>query len=131
VTEQPPLDQQPVQAMVGNAHGDIDEVRRLLEHEPALANAAWDWGAGDWETALGAASHMGRRDIAMLLIDHGARPDVFAAAMLGWTDVVAAMLTAHPELRDAKGPHGIPLVVHAQQGGEAAQGVLELLQVPA
>jgi hypothetical protein len=52
-----------VEAFVGNAHGDLAEVERLLDLEPALANAAWDWGGGDWETGLGAAAHMGRRDI--------------------------------------------------------------------
>jgi hypothetical protein len=103
-----------VQAFVGNAHGDLEAVRAALEAEPRLVNAAWDWGGGDWETALGAASHMLRRDIAELLLAHGARLDVFAAAMLGDVDVVRAILTAHPEMRDALGPHGIPLSAHAQ-----------------
>jgi ankyrin repeat protein len=76
------LDAADVEAFVGNAHGDLEEVERLLEREPALLNAAWDWGGGDWETALGAASHMGRRDIAELLIQRGARVDVFASALL-------------------------------------------------
>lgn len=101
------------QEFVGNAHGDLDAVRAALEADPTLANAAWDWGGGDWETALGAAAHMHRRDIAELLLAHGARLDVFAAAMLGDVDVVRATLAAHPEMRDAKGPHGIPLAAHA------------------
>jgi len=79
-----------VQAFVGNAHGDLEAVRAALVAEPRLANAAWDWGGGDWETALGAAAHMGRRDIAELLLEHGARLDIFAAAMLGDVDVVRA-----------------------------------------
>jgi hypothetical protein len=99
---------------VGNAHGDVEAVRTALAEEPTLANAAWDWGGGDWESALGAAAHMHRRDIAELLLAHGARLDIFAAAMLGEADVVAAMLAAHPEMRDALGPHGIPLRAHAQ-----------------
>ena len=44
-------------------------------------NASWDWGGGDWETGLGAAAHMGRRDIAELLLGRGARLDLFAAAI--------------------------------------------------
>ena len=108
------LEASQVQAFVGNAHGDLEAVRAALESEPRLVNAAWDWGGGDWETPLGAASHMLRRDIAELLLAHGARLDVFAAAMLGDVDVVRAVLTAHPELRDALGPHGIPLAAHAQ-----------------
>ncbi len=103
-----------VQEFVGNAHGDLEAVRAALGADPTLANAAWDWGDGDWESALGAASHMHRRDIAELLLAHGARLDVFAAAMLGHVEVVQAVLEAHPEMRDAKGPHGIPLAAHAQ-----------------
>ena len=102
-----------VEAFVGNAHGDLEKVRSLLEDDPTLVNAAWDWGGGDWETALGAASHMHEREIALFLIDHGARIDIFAAAMLGWVDVVRALLAERPELREAKGPHGIPLAAHA------------------
>jgi hypothetical protein len=116
-----------VQEFVGNAHGDLDAVRAALEVDATLANAAWDWGDGDWETGLGAAAHMGRRDIAGLLLAHGARIDVFAAAMLGDVEVVRAILAAHPDIRDAKGPHGIPLRAHADAGGEEARAVLELL----
>src|ERR687885_1236884 len=111
-----PLDPQLAQAIVGNAHGDLDAVRRLLDDEPALANAAWDWGGGDWETPLGAAAHMGRRDIAELLLEHGARLDVFAAAMLGETEIVRAILDAFPAMSHALGPHGIPLRAHAEKG---------------
>jgi hypothetical protein len=100
-------------------------VKRLLAEEPALLNAAWDWGGGDFETGLGAAAHMGERDIALFLLDQGAPLDLFAAAMLDYVDVVRAMLTEQPGLKDAKGAHGIPLVVHAQQGNATA--VLELL----
>jgi hypothetical protein len=121
------LDRRLVQAFVGDAHGDLDAVQRLLAEEPALVNAAWDWGRGDWETGLGAAAHIGNRDIALLLLEHGARLDVFAAAMLGWVDVVRAVLEAHPEAREARGPHGIPLLAHAEAGGEEAQAVVELL----
>jgi len=103
-------------------------VRELLAQEPALLNAAWDWGGGDWETALGAAAHTGGREIALFLLDKGARIDLFAAAMLGNLDIVQATLTAYPAQIDAKGPHGIPLVVHAKLGGEPAKAVLEYLQ---
>ena len=99
--------------VVALAHGDIDSVRNALERDATLANATVDWAGGDWESALGAAAHMHRRDIAELLLEHGARLDVFAAAMLGDLDTVKAVLEAHPEMRDAKGPHGIPLAAHA------------------
>jgi hypothetical protein len=124
----PRLDPETVQSFVANAHGDLDVVSSLLTEEPRLVNAAWDWGGGDWETGLGAAAHMGRRQIALYLIEHGARLDLFAAAMLGYFDVVSAMLSDFPEMRDAKGPHGIPLVEHARAGGADARAVLELLE---
>ena len=117
-----------VQEFVRTAHGGFDEIRAFLEDEPQLVNAAWDWGAGDWETGLGAAAHMGRRDIAELLLDRGARLDVFAAAMLGQVGIVRAIIDAFPAKRDAKGPHGIPLIEHARQGGAEAHAVVELLE---
>jgi hypothetical protein len=123
----PPLDHADVEALVGNAHGDFDAVQRLVTAQPALINAAWDWGGGDWETALGAASHMGNRPIAEFLIERGGRVDIFALAMLGETDAVRAMLDAFPTLIASTGPHGIPLRSHAAKGGERANAVLELL----
>jgi hypothetical protein len=128
VADNPALNPELVQAFVAKAHGDLDAVKELLEAEPALLNAAWDWGAGDWETGLGAAAHMGRRDIALFLLQRGARMDIFAAAMLGEAEIVRAMLEAHPSLREAPGPHGIPLIAHAQAGGDEARGVVELLE---
>jgi hypothetical protein len=127
----PPIDPELVAEFVLKAHGDIGVVKQLLEQEPAIVNAAWDWGGGDWETALGAAAHVGRRDIAEHLLEHGARMDVFAAAMLGETEIVRAMLEAQPTLRDARGPHGIPLLAHAEAGGEQAREVLDLLHAAA
>jgi hypothetical protein len=124
----PPIDKEHVAEFVLKAHGDLGVVKQLVEREPAIVNAAWDWGGGDWETGLGAAAHVGRRDIAEYLLEHGARMDVFAAAMLGEVEIVRAMLDAQPELHDARGPHGIPLRAHAEAGGEQARGVLELLQ---
>ena len=123
----PALDSALVEAFVANAHAKLDEVRSALAEQPALVNAAWDWGDGDWETGLGAAAHMGRRDIAELLLEHGARIDLLAAAMLGEVEIVRTILDAHPKMRDAAGPHGIPLRAHAEAGGEQARGVLELL----
>ena len=123
----PPIDLDTVRDFVAKAHGDLDYVRSALAQEPRLVHATWDWGGGDWETTLGAAGHMGRRDIAETLLARGARLDVFVAAMLGHVDVVRAVLAAHPEAREAKGPHGISLRAHAEAGGDAAHAVIELL----
>lgn len=122
-----PLDSDLVREFVANAHADLEAVRNALAEHPTIANAAWDWGGGDWETGLGAAAHMGRRDIAEVLLAQGARIDLFAAAMLGEVEIVRAILAAHPELRDAKGPHTIPLRAHAEAGGGQARAVLDLL----
>ena len=117
-----------VQDFVIYAHDNLDMVKKLLEKNPALLNSAMDWGGGDWETALGGASHMGRRDIAEYLIEAGARVDLFASTMLGELAVVKALLTLQPKLIDAKGPHGFGLHWHAHVGNDKAKEVLEYLQ---
>lgn len=121
----PALDAKLVEEFVGNAHGNFARVKELLEGEPALVNATWDWGGGDFETALGAAAHMGNKQIANYLLEHGARLDIFAAAMLDKVEVVKAALIAYPEAVNTPGPHGIPLYVHAEAGD--AKSVLEYL----
>ena len=109
------------------AHFDLKMVKRLLDKEPAILNATVDWGGGDWECGLGGASHLGNREIANYLLERGARPDIFTATMLGHLDVVKTLLTAHPLLADAKGPHGIPLIAHAKAGGKEAEETLKFL----
>ncbi len=104
--KKPALEASLVEEFVGNAHGNLERVRELLQQEPALINATWDWGGGDFETALGAASHMGRKDIANFLLEHGARLDLFAAAMLGKLEIVKAALDAYPEAINTPGPLG-------------------------
>ena len=118
-----------VQAFVAQSHSDLERVKELLAQEPALINASWDWGGGDWETGLGAAAHMGRRDIANFLFENGARLDLFAAAMLGNLDIVKAALESYPDAINTPGPHGIPLIAHAKAGGEEASKVLEYLEM--
>lgn len=125
--EKPALEATLVHEFVGNAHGNFARVKELLEQEPALVNATWDWGGGDFETALGAAAHMGNKQIANYLLEHGARLDIFAAAMLGKLEVVKAALEAYPEMVNTPGPHGIPLVTHAEAGGEDAKAVLDYI----
>jgi hypothetical protein len=124
----PAQDAEAVRSVVGLAHRDVDGVTRLVTARPALARAAWDWGFGDWETALGAASHMGRRDIAEVLLAHGARPNLFSAAMLGQVDVVRAFVRASPGVQRTRGPHGLSLMLHARNGGDEAKLVAEYLE---
>jgi hypothetical protein len=110
------------------AHFDLKRVKDLVEARPSLARASWDWGFGDWEDALGAASHMGNRPIAEYLISKGARPSLFSAAMLGHLEVVKAFVAAQPGVQRIRGPHSISLLAHAKAGGAAARPVLEFLQ---
>ncbi|HET9908343.1 MAG TPA: ankyrin repeat domain-containing protein [Anaerolineales bacterium] len=117
-----------VQEFVAKAHGDFQRVAELLEQEPGLINATWDWGGGDFETALGAAAHMGHKEIANYLLERGARLDLFAAAMLGKLDIVKAILNAYPNAINFPGPHDISLIAHAQAGGEDARAVLAFLE---
>jgi len=48
--------------------------------------------------------------------------------MLGNLSVVKQILETFPEMRNAIGPHGIPLMVHSKAGGEPAAEVLEFLE---
>jgi hypothetical protein len=115
-----------VQKIVGVSHFDIDAVRELITARPALARASWDWGFGDWESALGAASHVGRHDIVELLMAHGARPDLFTLAMLDQVDAVRAVVEATPGVQRLHGPHGITLLAHARFG--KAKRVVDYLE---
>jgi hypothetical protein len=124
----PQINRVMVQDFVIFAHSDLPMTKKLLEKEPALINSTIDWGKGDWESGLGGASHMGRRDIVNFLLEHGARIDIFCAAMMGQLDAVRGMLTLQPKLIDARGPHGFSLHFHAQVGGPEAEPVLAYLQ---
>ncbi len=124
----PSTDPALVRAVVLAAHTDVDTVAELVTGRPALSRASIDWGFGDWEAALGAASHMGRRDIADVLIAHGARPNIFSAAAMGQLDVVRAFVGAQPGIQSIPGPHGITLLAHARNGGDPAAPVYEYLE---
>src|SRR5262245_25858629 len=65
------INRQLAQDFVIFAHSEFDMVKKLLEKKPELLNATVDWGNGDWETGLGGASHMGRRDIVEYLLERG------------------------------------------------------------
>lgn len=114
-----------VKEFVRVGHGEFDAVRRMLDEQPRLLNAGYDWGGGDFETALEAAGHVGSREVAEFLLARGARPNIFVLTMLGHTSVVKALLAAFPNLLRSKGPHGLTLLHHATRGGEPAKELLE------
>lgn len=112
----PSIDDAIVAEVVGASHFNLDRVKELVNKRPELARATWDWAFGDWETALGAASHVGRKDIAEFLMSKGARPDLFTYAMLGAYDAVKSMIESSPGIQSIAGPHGISLLRHAENG---------------
>lgn len=108
--------QQLADEFVGAAHGDLRKVKDLLARQSSLlyTRATWD------ESALGAAAHVGQRDIAQFLLSVGAPMDICTASMLGMTWRVGQFLRADPALSNATGAHGLPALFHAALGGHVA-----------
>ena len=117
-----------VQEMVAVSHNNLARVKELVGRQPALAKVSFDWGFGDWEACIDAASHIGNREIAEFLVANGARPTIFTAAMLGQLDVVKALIAAAPGIQRTPGPHSITLLRHAMAGGPRAQSVVDYLK---
>jgi len=101
-------------------HGDLAKVKAMLAADPALVHARWDWGDGDWESALEGAAHMGRADIVRHLLASGARVDILTAAMLGDAGSVAALVRLEPATANTAGPHGLPMMFYVGHGGSVA-----------
>ena len=108
-------DVQLVREFVFAAHTDLGKVQEMLEKHPALLDIP---NPDTDETALGAAAHMGRRQIAEFLLGEGAEITICAAAMLGRRQEVAEFLTADPLQANARGAHGIPLMFHVALSGD-------------
>ena len=105
-----------IDEFVGAAHSSLEQTKKIIEAKPLILNCASQIAKGDFETAIGGASHMGRKDIADLLVSHGARMDIFNYTFLGFTDFVKDLLKKHPHLLNSYGPHGFTLLHHAKVG---------------
>ena len=105
-----------IEEVVGKSHFDLEGVKSLVDKRPELSRSVWEWRFGDFESAIGAASHVGRRDIALYLMSKGARPTLFTFAMLGHFNVVKSAIEATPGIQETTGPHGISLLDHAYAG---------------
>jgi hypothetical protein len=105
-----------IREVVGKSHFDLDRVKELVEKRPELSRSVWEWRFGDFESAVGAASHVGRRDIALYLVSKGARPTIFTFAMLGHFQVLQSVIEASQGIQEVTGPHGISLLDHAYAG---------------
>lgn len=90
--EYPAIHPEIISEVVGVSHFNLDRLSELVDKRPELAKASWDWGFGDRESAIGAASHVGRIDIVKYLLSKGARPTLFTFAMIGELNVVKSML---------------------------------------
>jgi len=125
--ENPQLDKELVYEFVRKSHSDINKVKELLEEHPTLLNAAHDWKFGDFETGLGAATHMGLKELVKYFLEKGAQANIFTATLFGRMDIVKPMLDFSPISLHAKGPHGLTLLHHAIKGGDNALEVKEYL----
>ncbi|HUR31815.1 MAG TPA: hypothetical protein VMZ69_10320 [Saprospiraceae bacterium] len=123
-----PLDKTLVQEFVGTAHRDMDRVITMHKETPNLLNASHDWGYGDFETALDAASHVGYKELVTYLVEHGAQTNIFTACLFGQMEIVKPILDRFPKTLHAIGPHGFTLLHHAIRGGEEALEVKTYLE---
>jgi hypothetical protein len=96
--KKPPLAGDLVKEFVIAGHGNFEKTKQMLEKEPALLNASWDWGNGDFEEAIEGAGHVGNTPIAEFLIEKGARMNLFTATMLCKIDIVKPMIDTFPLL---------------------------------
>ena len=113
-----------IEQFVLAAHGNFARVQELHQQHPDLLNCSYEKFN---ETALEAAGHMGRRDIADYLLTQGAPLTIYAAAMLGRGEDVARFLQNDPESARRPGVHGFSVLFHAALSGdlEVAEAVLE------
>jgi hypothetical protein len=121
--------------VVSVSHFNLDRLKELVDPRPELAKAVWDWGFGDWESAIAAASHVGRKDIVDYLVSKGAVPTIFTYAMLAEYETLKTMIGSYPGIQKNFGPHGITLLQHAKTGLQTegvdkgkAQRVVDFLQ---
>jgi ankyrin repeat protein len=96
------------------ARVDLPAVQKILDANPQLVEAmnATMPKAGE-ENPQRAAARCRHLDILQYLLDKGVQQDLFMAVAMGNTQMVNAFLTAHPKEVNAKGAHGIALMVHA------------------
>ncbi len=93
-------------------------VQHYLEQYPDLLRVYHQWGENDFEDGLGAASHVGNREIAQFFISQGVEPTICTLAMLGDKAGVGAFLELDPATANARGAHGISVMFHAALSGD-------------
>src|SRR5262249_39158393 len=93
--------------LVGNAHGNLDRVKEILEAHPDLLNGSAAWN----ETPIQAATQMGNRAIIDYLVGKGAPVDFFTGLVLGRVDGLDT------ESANSRGIHDLPALYFAAIGG--------------
>ena len=101
--------------------GDLEKVRAYLEKDPKQINATDSKG----RTVLGRAERSGKKELVEFLLEKGATEDIFAAAIVGHTDKVAAFLKQDPKLINARDSDGKTALHWAALYGQTK--VMELL----
>jgi ankyrin repeat protein len=86
--------------------GNRERVRELLQSDPTLANAKSPTG----DSAFLLSVYYGRKEIAELLLAHGAELNPFEAAAAGRMEQVRASLREHPALITAYSHDGFTLL---------------------
>ena len=99
----------------GRGGGGLTRVKEFVAQFPELVHAVHSDGD---ETGLGAAAHMGEREIVQFLLNQGAPLDISTAAMMGWRDRVARFLKQDSSLATATGAHGCALLYFVALSGD-------------
>jgi len=101
--------------------GDLPQVTALIEADPSLLNATGENG----QSALVTAKYLRNEEIVRTLEEHGATLDIFAAAMLGRTELIEELVGGNRSLASALSRDGwTPLHLAAFFGELEAARVL-------
>lgn len=96
--------------------GKVDEVRQLIQQNPALKSARDATGA----SALLVAAYNMKPDVVKVLLDLGAPVDIFEASVLGKVDRIQEILKASPARVSEHAPDGFTPVALAAFFGQPA-----------
>jgi ankyrin repeat protein len=93
---------------------DLSKVQPIVEANPALVEAMNSLTPKTAEeTPQRLAARMRKIEIMEYFLSKGVKNDLFMATALGNVEFVTAHLAANPKDIDAKGAHGVQLMVHA------------------
>jgi hypothetical protein len=93
-----------IDEFVDVVHWDPGAAARMLDADKRLAIGVSSWG----ESPIQAASHVGRQELILSLLERGAPLDLFGACVVGDLKAVVAALAGKP--RNACGVHGLPAI---------------------